>query len=102
MGTDRYASTPYSHHRPLPGYSPSCMTSAVADAPAPKFSADGKVAVITVDSAFQIHPVIATRWAGNLGKKSKKLIMIMVCLCRTVGPAPVWIATLRVMVVVEA
>ena len=36
------------------------------------------MAVITVDSAFQIHPVIATRWAGNLGKKSKKLIMIMV------------------------
>jgi hypothetical protein len=26
--------------------------------------------------------VIATRWAGNLGKKSKKLIMIMVRILR--------------------
>jgi hypothetical protein len=25
-----------------------------------------------------VHPVIATRWAGNLGRKSTKLIMIMV------------------------
>jgi hypothetical protein len=36
------------------------------------------VALITVDSGFQIHPVIATRWAGNLGRKSQKLIMVMV------------------------
>jgi hypothetical protein len=44
--------------------------------------------VITVDSAFQIHPVIATRWAGNLGKKSKKLIMIMVSPQSTFSPSP--------------
>ncbi|KAL7420743.1 hypothetical protein Q5752_004695 [Cryptotrichosporon argae] len=43
---------------------------------APKFSADGRVAVITIASQFQIHPVIATRWAGNLGRKSSKLVMV--------------------------
>ncbi|KAI9635701.1 uncharacterized protein MKK02DRAFT_24910 [Dioszegia hungarica] len=52
---------------------------------APKFSLDGRVAVVTIDSAFQIHPVIATRWAGNLGRKSKKLIMVM---CANMGYNP--------------
>ncbi|OCF45106.1 hypothetical protein I317_00907 [Kwoniella heveanensis CBS 569] len=41
----------------------------------PKFSADGKVAVVTVHTGFQVHPVIATRWAGTLGRKSTKLLM---------------------------
>jgi hypothetical protein len=56
---------------------------------APKFSADGRVAVITINTGFQgeaaarvqlkaVHPVIATRWAGTLGRKSPKLLMVMV------------------------
>ena len=28
----------------------------------PKFSKDGKVAVLRIHSAAQVHPVIATRW----------------------------------------
>jgi len=59
----------------------------------PRFSIDGQVALITVESGFQsasdystriacwrlitVHPVIATRWAGSLGRKSAKLVMIM-------------------------
>ncbi|KAI0161060.1 DHH phosphoesterase [Hypoxylon sp. FL1284] len=33
---------------------------------APRFSADGRVAVLRVRSAAQVHPVVATRWAGTL------------------------------------
>lgn len=29
---------------------------------APKFSKDGKIAVLKIDSKAQVHPVIATRW----------------------------------------
>ncbi|GAA5984011.1 hypothetical protein JCM5350_004991 [Sporobolomyces pararoseus] len=43
---------------------------------APKFSKDGKVAVIRVESGYQIHPVIATRWQGTL-RKAKTLVCIM-------------------------
>jgi len=43
---------------------------------APKFSKDGRVALLRINSGFQVHPVIATRWSGTL--KSKKLAMIMV------------------------
>ncbi|KAK4685760.1 single-stranded-DNA-specific exonuclease, partial [Tremellales sp. Uapishka_1] len=53
----------------------------------PRFSEDGRVAVVTVDTGFQVHPVIATRWAGTLGKKSKKLIMIM-CANTSFNPDP--------------
>lgn len=28
----------------------------------PKFSKDGKIAVLRINSAAQVHPVIATRW----------------------------------------
>lgn len=28
----------------------------------PKFSKDGKIAVLIIDSLAQVHPVIATRW----------------------------------------
>lgn len=28
----------------------------------PKFSKDGKIAVLKIDSQAQVHPVIATRW----------------------------------------
>lgn len=66
---------------------------------APKFSMDGRVALLRIDSGYQgesfmvyiiillenpaditsvpVHPVIATRWAGTL-KSAKKLQMIMV------------------------
>ncbi|KAH6642357.1 hypothetical protein C7974DRAFT_302198 [Boeremia exigua] len=42
---------------------------------APKFSADGTICVLTISSEAQIHPVIATRWAGHL--KSNKLEIVM-------------------------
>ena len=41
----------------------------------PKFSADATIAVLTISSAAQIHPVIATRWSGTL--KSNKLEVVM-------------------------
>lgn len=43
---------------------------------APKFSFDGKIAVFRISSAAQIHPMIATRWAGHL--QSPKLEIILV------------------------
>ncbi|KAL8681646.1 MAG: hypothetical protein Q9186_002243 [Xanthomendoza sp. 1 TL-2023] len=43
---------------------------------APKFSKDGKIAVFRIHSAAQVHPVIATRWAGHL--KSSKLEIVLV------------------------
>lgn len=44
---------------------------------APKFSKDGRVALLRIDSGYQVHPVIATRWSGTL-KGAKKLLCIMV------------------------
>ncbi|KAK5017629.1 hypothetical protein BJ546DRAFT_837308 [Cryomyces antarcticus] len=43
---------------------------------APKFSADGRIAVLRIASQAQVHGVIATRWAGHL--KSEKLEVVMV------------------------
>lgn len=43
---------------------------------APKFSSDAKIAVFRINSQAQVHPVIATRWAGHL--QSAKLEVIMV------------------------
>ncbi|KAL8730764.1 MAG: hypothetical protein Q9166_003834 [cf. Caloplaca sp. 2 TL-2023] len=43
---------------------------------APKFSKDGKIAIFRISSAAQVHPVIATRWAGHL--KSSKLEIVLV------------------------
>lgn len=43
---------------------------------APQFSSDAKVAVFRINSQAQIHPVIATRWAGHL--QSAKLEVVMV------------------------
>ncbi|KAI1097679.1 DHH phosphoesterase [Jackrogersella minutella] len=43
---------------------------------APKFSRDGRIAVFRINSAAQIHPVIATRWGGWL--RSQKLEVILV------------------------
>lgn len=31
----------------------------------PKFSKDGKIAVLRIHSAAQVHPVIATRWVSE-------------------------------------
>lgn len=43
---------------------------------APQFSADGTIAVFRIRSAAQVHPVIATRWAGHL--QSAKLEIVLV------------------------
>lgn len=43
---------------------------------APKFSADATIAVFRISSPAQIHPVIATRWAGHL--QSAKLEVVLV------------------------
>lgn len=42
----------------------------------PSFSSDGKIAVFRINSAAQVHPVIATRWAGHL--QSSKLEVVLV------------------------
>lgn len=49
----------------------------------PKFSADATIAVLTISSAAQVHPVIATRWSGHL--KSSKLEIVM---CANEGYLP--------------
>lgn len=41
----------------------------------PKFSRDATIALLTIKSAAQVHPVVATRWAGFL--KSDKLEIVM-------------------------
>lgn len=41
----------------------------------PKFSADGSIALLTINSAAQIHPVIATRWAGHLNSTKLEIVM---------------------------
>lgn len=43
---------------------------------APQFSSDGRIAVFKINSPAQVHPVIATRWAGHL--QSSKLEVILV------------------------
>lgn len=50
---------------------------------APKFSADATIAILTINSPTQIHPVIATRWAGSL--KSQKMEIVM---CANEGYLP--------------
>ncbi|KKY29187.1 putative dhh family protein [Phaeomoniella chlamydospora] len=42
----------------------------------PKFSKDGKIAVLRINSAAQVHPVIATRWAGYLNSKALEIVMV--------------------------
>lgn len=49
----------------------------------PKFSADATIAVLTISSSAQVHPVIATRWSGHL--KSDKLEIVM---CANEGYLP--------------
>lgn len=36
----------------------------------PKFSKDGKIAVLKIHSAAQVHPVIATRWVSCIGTRA--------------------------------
>jgi single-stranded DNA-specific DHH superfamily exonuclease len=43
---------------------------------APQFSHDARIAVFRISSPAQVHPVIATRWAGHL--QSKKLEIVLV------------------------
>lgn len=42
----------------------------------PKFSQDGRIAVLRIHSAAQVHPVIATRWAGYLNSKALEIVMV--------------------------
>ncbi|KAG0647355.1 hypothetical protein D0Z07_7297, partial [Hyphodiscus hymeniophilus] len=42
----------------------------------PKFSKDGKIAVLKINSKAQVHPVIATRWAGHLKSKALEIVMV--------------------------
>jgi nanoRNase/pAp phosphatase (c-di-AMP/oligoRNAs hydrolase) len=43
---------------------------------APQFSSDAKVAVFRINSAAQIHPVIATRWAGHLSSPKLEVVLV--------------------------
>ena len=43
---------------------------------APKFSPDGKIAVFRIRSEAQVHPVIATRWAGHLQSKALEIVLV--------------------------
>lgn len=42
----------------------------------PRFSADGRIAVLKINSRAQVHPVIATRWAGYLNSKKLEIVMV--------------------------
>lgn len=42
----------------------------------PTFSADGRVAVLRINSTAQVHPIIATRWAENLRSPKLKVILV--------------------------
>ncbi|KAJ4327861.1 hypothetical protein N0V84_001671 [Fusarium piperis] len=43
---------------------------------APKFSTCGRVAVFRINSAAQVHPVIATRWAGHLSSSRLQVVLV--------------------------
>ncbi|KAF8857023.1 DHH family protein-like protein [Acephala macrosclerotiorum] len=42
----------------------------------PKFSKDGKIALLKINSKAQVHPVIATRWASYLKSKALEIVMV--------------------------
>lgn len=42
----------------------------------PKFSSDGRIAVFRISSAAQVHPVIATRWAGHLSSTKLEVVLV--------------------------
>ncbi|KIW46741.1 uncharacterized protein PV06_02387 [Exophiala oligosperma] len=41
----------------------------------PKFSSDGRIAVLRINTPAQVHPVIATRWAGYLNSKTLEIVI---------------------------
>lgn len=41
----------------------------------PKFSKDGRVALLRITSPYQVHPSIATRWTGALKSKNLQVVM---------------------------
>lgn len=41
----------------------------------PKFSYDGRIAVLRINTPAQVHPVIATRWAGHLNSKALEIVV---------------------------
>ncbi|KAF6824578.1 single-stranded-dna-specific exonuclease [Colletotrichum plurivorum] len=43
---------------------------------APKFSSDGRIAVFRISSQAQVHPVIATRWAGHLSSSKLEVVLV--------------------------
>ena len=43
---------------------------------APKFSYDAKIAVFRITSAAQVHPIIATRWAGHLQSPRLEIVLV--------------------------
>ncbi|KAF5662678.1 dhh family [Fusarium heterosporum] len=43
---------------------------------APKFSSDGRIAVFRISSEAQVHPVIATRWAGHLNSARLEVVLV--------------------------
>ncbi|THH09729.1 hypothetical protein EW145_g1795 [Phellinidium pouzarii] len=43
---------------------------------APAFSRDGRVALLRIHSGYQVHPVIAIRWAGHLRARNLQLVMV--------------------------
>lgn len=43
---------------------------------APKFSLDGRIAVLRIHTPYQIHPVIATRWAGYLNSSALEIVLV--------------------------
>jgi hypothetical protein len=43
---------------------------------APQFSSDAKIAVFRIKSAAQVHPVIATRWAGHLSSAKLEVVLV--------------------------
>ncbi|KAK7745113.1 hypothetical protein SLS62_009912 [Diatrype stigma] len=42
----------------------------------PRFSGDGRVAVVRIKSAAQVHPVIATRWANTLQSARLEIVLV--------------------------
>ena len=42
----------------------------------PKFTPDGRIAVLRIHTPSQVHPVIATRWAGYLNSKALEIVLV--------------------------
>lgn len=43
---------------------------------APKFSPSGEIALFRIKSGAQVHPMIATRWAGHLQSKNLEMVIV--------------------------